>query len=63
VFDIWGEVVNQANAMEASGSPMKVHITGVLYELLRNERFEFEPGQQGTYFVTRALLVHQPGSP
>jgi class 3 adenylate cyclase len=53
VFDIWGAVVNQANAMEASGAPMKVHVTNNLYEMLRFERFVFEEGENGTYFVTR----------
>lgn len=53
VFDIWGEIVNDANQMESTGLPMKVHITSELYEIVKTEPFVFTPGSNNTWFVTR----------
>ena len=53
VFDIWGEIVNDANQMESTGLPMKVHITRELYEIVKSEPFVFTKGNDDTWFVTR----------
>ncbi|OHS95753.1 adenylate and guanylate cyclase [Tritrichomonas foetus] len=51
VFDIWGETVNEAQAMESSGEPMHVHIQEELYEIVKNESLIFKPKDDGTYLV------------
>ena len=54
VFDIWGEIVNEANKMESSGKAMKVHITESLYNLVKNDiTIDIEYSSDGTYFVSR----------
>lgn len=53
VFDIWGKIVNDANFMESSGSPMTVHITDELYQVVKDEPFHFKPKGDSTYLVTR----------
>lgn len=57
VFDIWGELVNEANKMEASGKAMTVHIKDNYYKLVCDEDYNFQPmteeGNEGTYLVTR----------
>lgn len=39
VYDIWGDTVNVASRMESHGEPDKVNISGVTYELVK-ENFE-----------------------
>ncbi|MBX7109143.1 MAG: AAA family ATPase [Chitinophagales bacterium] len=41
-YDIWGDTVNIASRMEASGEPGKVNISGATYELVK-DRFNCEP--------------------
>jgi class 3 adenylate cyclase/PAS domain-containing protein len=66
VFDIFGETVNDAQMMESSGEPMKVHIQAHMYEIVREEPVIFEEkvtpivdpvtGEESsriTYLVTR----------
>jgi adenylate cyclase len=36
-YDIWGDTVNTASRMESSGEIGKVNISGVTYELIKNE--------------------------
>ena len=36
-YDIWGDTVNIASRMEASGEPGKVNISGSTYELVKNK--------------------------
>jgi class 3 adenylate cyclase/tetratricopeptide (TPR) repeat protein len=36
-YDIWGDTVNTASRMESSGEPDKVNISGVTYELVKDE--------------------------
>lgn len=52
-FDIWGEIVNDANLMESTGVPMKVHITQECYEIIKGGNYRIDPKGDGTYFVTR----------
>lgn len=58
-YDLWGDAVNTASRMEATGEARRVHCTEDVYLLLRNE-FDFEErglidvkgkGQMKTYFV------------
>jgi len=53
VFDIWGGIVNLAQKMESSGSPMKVHITPETYEFVKELPLNFELTMQGNYLITR----------
>ena len=58
MFDIWGEIVNEANAMESSGKEMSVHIKKNYYDIVRGECYVFTPhiNDRGetTYLVTRS---------
>jgi class 3 adenylate cyclase len=36
-YDIWGDAVNTASRMETSGEPGKINISGVTYELVKDE--------------------------
>ncbi|OHS95370.1 hypothetical protein TRFO_38511 [Tritrichomonas foetus] len=54
VFDIWGEIVNIANAMESSGKAMHAHLTSNLYYIAQKvPNITIEEGDDGTYFVSR----------
>ena len=53
VFDIWGETVNEAQAMESSGEPMKVHISQAMYEVVKDSPCSFVLRDDGTALVTR----------
>ena len=63
-YDLWGDAVNTASRMEATGEARRVHCTEDVYLLLR-DTFEFEErgmievkgkGQMKTYFVVRERL-------
>ncbi len=41
-FDIWGDTVNISSRMESGGLPDKVNVSGVVYELAKDD-FDFEP--------------------
>ncbi len=59
VYDIWGDTVNTASRMEATGIPGKIQVSAMVWERLR-DRFEFEErgaipikgkGEMHTYFL------------
>jgi adenylate cyclase len=61
LYDLWGDAVNMASRMEASGTPGQIQVTRATYELLRDE-FELEPrgtvpikgkGDVETWYLTR----------
>lgn len=58
-YDLWGDTVNIASRMEATGSPQRIQVTPELYEKLKDQ-FLFEPrgyvavkgrGQMETYWL------------
>ncbi|HEY9761619.1 MAG TPA: adenylate/guanylate cyclase domain-containing protein, partial [Trichocoleus sp.] len=58
-YDLWGDTVNIASRMEATGEPERIQVTPELYESLKNT-FVFEPrghvivkgrGQMTTYWL------------
>jgi class 3 adenylate cyclase len=53
-FDIWGEAVNEASALESSGLPMKVHVNSSLRNFLRDEGITVEAKGDGTFFCVRS---------
>lgn len=64
-YDIWGDTVNTASRMESSGSPDKINVSAITYELAR-DFFDFEyrgeieakgKGKLGMYY----LLGIKPG--
>jgi class 3 adenylate cyclase len=55
-FDVWGEAVNEASALEAGGDPMKVRINGALRGYLRDEGIVVVAKGDGTYFCTRRVV-------
>lgn len=62
-YDIWGDTVNVAKRLESSGSPGKVNISGVTYELIKDffactYRGKVEAKNKGfvdMYFVEKIL--------
>ncbi|OHS93579.1 hypothetical protein TRFO_40170 [Tritrichomonas foetus] len=52
VFDIWGDAVNEANGLESSGVPMKVHINKLMYDSIQKDKFIIEKRETGTYLVS-----------
>lgn len=48
IYDLWGDTVNVASRMEATGEPNRIQVTEAIYERLK-DRFEFE--QRGTVEV------------
>jgi len=67
-YDIWGDTVNTASRMESSGEPGKVNISGVTYNLIKDEpEFKFTPrgkvmakgkGEMEMYFVGLKFKVN-----
>ena len=55
VFDIWGETVNDAQAMESSGEPMKVHISKAMYEVVKDTPCHFQLREDGTALASREV--------
>lgn len=60
IYDIWGNSVNTAARLEATGTPNKIHVSENVYELLKN-RYTFEKrgtvllkgiGHTETYYLT-----------
>lgn len=58
-YDLWGDTVNIASRMEATGSAQRIQVTPELYERLK-DRFQFEPrghvsvkgrGSMATYWL------------
>jgi adenylate cyclase len=58
-YDLWGDTVNLASRMEATGEPQRIQVTSALYEKLK-DRFLLEPrghiavkgrGQMRTYWL------------
>ncbi|MDW8220559.1 MAG: adenylate/guanylate cyclase domain-containing protein, partial [Bacteroidota bacterium] len=63
-YDLWGDTVNTASRMEASGEANRIHCSEQVYYALK-DRFEFEErglieikgkGRMKTYFVLRERL-------
>ena len=61
-YDLWGDTVNTASRMESHGVNGEIHVTGAVYERLR-DRYTFEErgevkikgiGAMRTYFLTGA---------
>ncbi|MEQ8426257.1 MAG: adenylate/guanylate cyclase domain-containing protein [Gammaproteobacteria bacterium] len=59
-YDIWGDAVNTASRLESHGEPGKIHVSHVVYEILKDE-FEFKSrgemsikglGIMKTYYLT-----------
>lgn len=66
-YDLWGDTVNVASRMEATGAPGRIQVTPEVYERLKN-RFEFESrgkitvkgrGQMETYWLIDRLPTLQ----
>jgi class 3 adenylate cyclase len=64
-YDMWGDTVNVAQRLEATGKPDHVHVTENVYSLLRGD-FSFEPrgeielkgqGRMTTYFMKEKRMV------
>lgn len=37
VYDVWGDAVQVANSMESEGEPMKLHVSGATYDLIKDD--------------------------
>jgi class 3 adenylate cyclase len=63
LYDVWGDAVNTASRLEATGLPGHIHISeATMRSIVNKERFEFEPrgsiylkgkGEMQTLFVRR----------
>jgi adenylate cyclase len=60
LYDVWGDTVNVASRMEASGEPGAIHVTETVYHQTRDQ-FAFTPrepmeikgrGRMSTYWLT-----------
>lgn len=57
-FDVYGQVVNDAQAMESGGEPMKVHINKELYELVSDAKnVIFQVKDDGTVLCERKQRI------
>jgi class 3 adenylate cyclase len=74
-YDLWGDTVNVASRMEATGQPGKIQVTAAIYRQLR-DRFVFAQrgvvrikgkGWLGTYWLLglqpRSSQAHSPDPP
>ena len=52
-FDVYGQVVNDAQNMESSGMPLMVHINNEMYQIVKDAHVNFEKREDDTYLVTR----------
>lgn len=59
IYDLWGDTVNTASRMEATGEPSRIQVTARTYRRLR-DRYRFErrgririkgKGEMETYFL------------
>jgi len=63
LYDVWGDAVNTASRLEATGVPGHIHISeATMNSIINKDRFEFEPrgqiylkgkGEMQTLFVRR----------
>lgn len=54
-FDVYGQVVNDGQTMESSGTPMMVHINKEMYEIVKDANVQFQVKEDGTVLVTRKV--------
>ena len=54
-FDVYGQVINDAQNMESSGMPLMVHINNEMYQVVKDAHVNFERREDDTFLVTRLV--------
>jgi hypothetical protein len=52
-FDIWGGIVNEAEALEVSGHPMEVHVNSQLRSYITDKRIRITAEGDSTFHISR----------
>ena len=54
-FDVFGQVINDAQSMESGGKPLMVHINNAMYQVVSDAHVNFEELEDHTYLVTKLV--------